>query len=116
MEVEVLPLNVVNMLQVLEGFEEDKCNVQDEVFNKKMGQLQIKNWADLLGALDFEDFNDEYSSKEETTEYEGRTKDGPQDIMLNLENGIEELKDHGLDLIIEGETPMQILHFTLQEQ
>jgi hypothetical protein len=52
---------------VLEGSEEDKCNVQDEVFNKKMGQLQIKNWADLLGALDSEDFNDEYSSKEEIT-------------------------------------------------
>jgi len=33
--------------------------------------------------------------------------------MLNPENEIEELKDHGLDLIIEGETPMQILNLTL---
>jgi len=33
--------------------------------------------------------------------------------MLNLENEIEELKDHGLDLIIEGEAPMQILNLTL---
>jgi hypothetical protein len=77
-----------------------RCSIE------KMGQLQIKNWADLLGALDSKDFNDEYSSKEETTEYEGRTEDGPQEIMLNLENKIEKLKDHGLDLIIEGETPM----------
>jgi hypothetical protein len=114
-KVEVLPLNVVNMLQVLVG-SEDKCNVQEELFNKKMGQLQIKDWADLLGALDSEDFNDESSSEEETTEYEGRTKDGPQEIMLNLENEIEKLKDHGLDFIIEGETPMQILNLTLQEQ
>jgi hypothetical protein len=37
MEVEVLPLNVINMLQVLEGFEEEKCNVQENLFNKKMG-------------------------------------------------------------------------------
>ncbi len=69
-----------------------------------------------MGALDSEDFNDESSSDEETTKYEGRTEDGPQEIMLNLENKIEELKDHGLDLIIEGEAPMQILNLTLQEQ
>jgi hypothetical protein len=103
------------MLQVLVG-SEDKCNIQEELFNKKMGQLQIKDWADLLGALDSEDFNDESSSEEETTEYEGTTKDGPQEIMLNLENEIEKLKDHGLDFIIEGEAPMQILNLTLQEQ
>jgi hypothetical protein len=34
---------------------------------------------------------------------------------LNLENKIEELKDCGLDLIIEKETSMQILNLTLQE-
>jgi hypothetical protein len=39
MEVEILPLNVVNMLHVLEGFEEDKCNAQDEVFNRKDGTI-----------------------------------------------------------------------------
>jgi hypothetical protein len=36
---EVPPLNVVNMLQVLEVSEEEKCNVQKELFNKKIGQL-----------------------------------------------------------------------------
>jgi hypothetical protein len=35
---------------------------------------------------------------------------------LNSENEIEELKDYGLDLIIEEETLMQILNLTLQEQ
>jgi hypothetical protein len=34
--VDVLPLNLVNMLQMLEGSEE-KCNVQEELFNRKMG-------------------------------------------------------------------------------
>jgi hypothetical protein len=29
----------MNMLQVLEGFEEDKCKIQEEIFNRKMGQL-----------------------------------------------------------------------------
>ncbi len=116
MEVEVLPLNVINMLQVLEGCEEEKCNIQKELFNKMMGQLQIKDWANLFGALDFEDFNDEYSFKEEITKYEGKTEDGTQETILNSENEIEELKDYGLDLIIEEETLMQILNLTLQEQ
>jgi hypothetical protein len=39
MDMEVLSLNVVNMLHVLEGFEEEKCNIQKELFNRKMGQL-----------------------------------------------------------------------------
>jgi len=34
-KVEVLPLNVMNMLQVLERFEEEKCNILEELFNKK---------------------------------------------------------------------------------
>jgi hypothetical protein len=104
------------MLQVLEGFEEEKCNMQEELFNKKMGQLQINDWANLLVALDSEDFNDESYSEEEITQYEGRTEDGPQETILNLENEIEELKDHGLDLIIGEEAPMQILNLTLQKQ
>ncbi len=37
MEVEILPLNVVNMLQVLERSKEEKCNIQEEVFNREMG-------------------------------------------------------------------------------
>ncbi len=43
MEVEVLPLNVMNMLQVLKRSEEEKCN-------KKMGHLQINNEANMLGS------------------------------------------------------------------
>jgi len=39
MEVEVLPLNVVHMLQVLERFEKEKCNIQEELFNIKVGQF-----------------------------------------------------------------------------
>jgi len=43
MGMEVLPLKVINMLQVLEGSKEEKCNIQEELFNKKMEQLQITN-------------------------------------------------------------------------
>jgi hypothetical protein len=89
---------------------------KEEIFDRKMGQLQIKHWANLLGALDSEDFNDESTFEEEMTKYEGRTEDGPQETILNLENKIEELKDYGLDLVIEEEAPMHILNLTLQEQ
>jgi hypothetical protein len=43
MEVKVLPLNVVNMLQVLKRFEKEKCNIQKKLFNREKGQLQINN-------------------------------------------------------------------------
>ncbi len=69
-----------------------------------------------MGASNSTDFNDESSSKEEITKYEGKTEDGPQENILNLENEIEKLKDYGLDLIIEKEAPMQILNLTLQKQ
>ncbi len=69
----------------------------------------------MLGALNSEDFDDKYSEEEEITEYEGKIEDGPWETILNLENKIEELKDCGLDLIIEKETSMQILNLTLQE-
>jgi hypothetical protein len=84
------------MLQVLERSKEEKCNIQEKLFNKEMGQLQIIDWANLLGSLDFEDFNDESSSEEDIIEYEGKIEDDPQETILNLENQIKELKDHGL--------------------
>ncbi len=71
---EVLPLNVVNMLQVFERFEEEKCNIQKELFNKEMGQLQINNWANLLGSLDSDD---ESSFEEDIVEYEEKAMDDP---------------------------------------
>jgi hypothetical protein len=36
MEVEVLPQNMVNMLQVLEKYEETKDNIQKELFSLEM--------------------------------------------------------------------------------
>jgi hypothetical protein len=59
-----------------------------------------------LGSLNYEDFNDESFSEEDITEYEGKIEDGPQETNLNLENQIEELKNHGLDLIIEKDVSM----------
>jgi hypothetical protein len=49
-------------------------------------------------------------------EYEEKAKDDPQEILLNLENHIEELKDHEMDLIVDKEAPMQLLNLILQEQ
>jgi len=61
---------------VLERSEEEKCNIQEELFNKEMGQFQVNDWVNLLGSLDSDDFNDESSSKEDIIEYEGKTNDG----------------------------------------
>jgi len=72
---------------VLKRSEEEKCNIQlEELFNKKMGQLQINDWVNMLGSLDFNDFNDESSSKKDVTEYEGKVEDDPQETLLNLKD------------------------------
>jgi hypothetical protein len=78
MEVEVLPLNVVNMLQIFERSKEEKCKIREELFNIEMGQLQINNCANLLGSLDSDDFNDEFSSEEDIIKYEGKVEVDPQ--------------------------------------
>jgi hypothetical protein len=56
-----------------------------------MGQLQINNWVNMLGSLNYNDYNDESSSKDDIKKYERKAKDGPQEILLNLENQIEEM-------------------------
>lgn len=116
MEVEVLPLKVMNMLQVLKRIEEEKGKIQEELFNKKMGQLQINSWANLFRSLNFDGFNEESFSNEDVVEYTGKVEDDPQKILLNLGNQIEELRDQGMDFIVEKEMPMLILHLILQEQ
>jgi len=42
-----------------------------------MGQLQINNCVNLLGSLNFDDFNDEFPSKEDIIKYEGKVEDDP---------------------------------------
>ncbi len=69
-----------------------------------------------MGSLDYDDFNDESSFEEDITKYERKREEDPQETLLNLEDQIEKLKDHELDLIIEEEAPMRILDLTLQEQ
>jgi hypothetical protein len=51
MEMEVLPLN---MLQVLERFDEEKGKIREELFNKEIGQLQMNGWANLFRSLNFD--------------------------------------------------------------
>ncbi len=48
-----------------------------------------------MGVINSEDFNDGSSSEEEIIEYEGKTKDGPQETILNLENEMKELRTMG---------------------
>jgi hypothetical protein len=43
-------------------------------------------------------------------EYEEEIKDDPQEVLLKFKNHIEELKDHGMDLMVDKETPMQMLN------
>jgi len=48
-------------------------------------------------------------------EYEEEIKDDPQ-VLLNLKNHIEKLKDHGMDLMVDKEAPMQMLNLIFKQQ
>jgi len=85
------------------------------LFNKEMGQLQMNSWASLFRSLDFDGLNEESSFDEDVVEYEGKVENDPREILLNLGNQIEELKDRRMDLIVEKEVPMQILNLIIQE-
>jgi hypothetical protein len=38
----------------------------------------------------------------------GEVEYDPQKVLLNLENQIEKKKNHGMDMLIDKKTPMQI--------
>lgn len=81
-----------------------------------MGQLQKNSWTNLFRSSNFDGLDEKSSSDEDVVEYEGKVEDDPQEILLNLGNQIVELKDQGMDLIVEKEAPMLILNLILQEQ
>ncbi len=60
----------------------------------------------MIWSLALDDLNDASSFDEEVMEYKEKVKHDPQQVMLNLENYIDELKDHGMDLLVDEETPM----------
>jgi hypothetical protein len=67
-EVKILPLNVVNMLQVLQQSEEGKDKMQRELFNMEMEQIQLNAWANLIRSSNPDGFNDDFVSNDEVME------------------------------------------------
>ncbi len=86
MEVEVLPLNVVNMLQVLEKFEKKNNEIHKELLNVEMEHIQLNAWANLIQSLIPNGSNDASSFNEKVMDCEEKTEDDLQQVLLNLEN------------------------------
>ncbi len=76
----------------------------------EMEQIQLNSQVDLIQSSDPNGSNDEFSFDDELMEYEEEIKDDPQEVLLKFKNHIEELKDHGMDLMVDKETPMQMLN------
>lgn len=90
MEVEVLPSNMVNMLQVLENFEKGAKNRHEEWLTKEMEQMQLKTWANILQLFDLDGLHDESFFDDNMMEFEG-VGDDPQGVLQHLEGQIEKL-------------------------
>ncbi len=79
----------------------------------EMEQIQLNAWANLIRSSNLDGFNDDFVSNDEVMEQE-EIEDDPQKVLLNLENQIEKQKDHGMDLLIDNESPMQMLNLILK--
>ncbi len=105
MEVEVLPLNMVNMLHVLEKFEDGVKNRHEEWLTKEMEQMQLKTWAKILQLSNLDGLHDESFFDDNMMESES-VSDDPQGVLQHLERQIEELTNQGMDCIVDEEALM----------
>ncbi len=79
----------------------------------EMEQIQLNAWANLIHSSNLDGSYDDSVSDDEVMEYE-EVEDDPQRVLLILENQIEKQKYHGMDLLVDKETPMQILSLILK--
>ncbi len=79
----------------------------------EMEQILLNAWAYLICSSNPDGSNDDFVSDDEVMEQE-EIEDDPQKVLLNLENQIEKQKDHGMDLLVDKETPMQMLNLILK--
>ncbi len=84
MEVEVLPLKMVNMLYVLEKFEDGTKNRQEEWLTKEMEQMQLKTWANILQLSNLDGLHDESFFDDNIMESEG-VGDDPKRVLQQVE-------------------------------
>jgi hypothetical protein len=75
----------------------------------------LNAWVDLIQSSILDYSNDVSSYDEEMMVYEEKTKGDLQQVLLILENQIDELKDHEMDLLVDEEAPMQMLNLILNE-
>ncbi len=115
MEVEVLPLNMVNMLHVLEKFENGVKNRHEEWLTKEMEQMQLKTWANILQLSNLDGLHDESFFDDNMMEFES-VSDDPQRVLQHLERQIEELTNQGMDCIVDEEALMHMFNLVLQQQ
>jgi hypothetical protein len=66
----------------------------------------LSDWTNLNQSLNLDGLCDEASFDDEIMESQVEVEDDPQKVLHDLENQIEELKDHGMDQIIDMEGPM----------
>ncbi len=70
----------------MEKSKEENNKIQRELLNVEMEHIQLNPWAYLIQSSIPNGSNDASSSDEEVMDYEEKTKDDPQQVLLNLEN------------------------------
>ncbi len=118
--VEVLPFNVVNMLQRIVRLEEVRNAKMREDFSRmNLEQLCATEdfaWDFTSTHLDSTTCIDDFLFKEDLSEVEGNADDNLYKILPIKKIMIEKLNNHGMNEVVEDETPMQILNLVLRKQ
>ncbi len=112
--VEVLLFNVVNMLPLVTKPKEEELH--------KVNNLSLENFH--TGKVEthsfqfsgFSDYGDDFLFEDEMNELEDNANDNPKRILPLEVDLVEELSNHGMNQILDEETPMQIFNLALQEQ
>jgi hypothetical protein len=112
--VEVLPFNVVNMLQLVMKTKEEDLYKLDNLSLENLHMKEVKTHS--FQFFGFNDCCDDFLSEDEMNESKNNANDNPKRILPLEVDLIEELSNHGMNQVLDEETPMHIFNLALHEQ
>ncbi len=118
--IEILPLNVINMLQRIAMLEEVEHAEMSRDFSRmsleQLCTIEGSSWDFASIVIDFANCVNDYLFKEDLSESKEIVDDNIDKILPMEEIIIENLNNHGMNQVVDDETLMQMFNLVLQEQ
>lgn len=118
--VEILPLNVINMLQRIVMPEEVEHAKMSRDFSRmsleQLCTIEGSSWDFASIVIDSTNCVNDYLSKEDLSESKEIVDDNIDKILPIEDIIIENLNNHGMNQVVDDETLMQMFNLVLQEK